>query len=75
MTPDTEEEHDAFDALETLRTSGAISSAVGWAVAQGKVLERNPHILKDIKCSLRGKYKGRSMQNRAILLFFLKQVM
>ena len=75
VAPESEEEFDAYDALDTLLSSGAVSSAMGWAIAQGEELVNNLPLLREIKCSLRGKFKGRSIPNRSKLLFFLKQVM
>ena len=54
VIPETEEQYAAFEELVSLLSSGALSSALGWAVAQGKCLEDNLSLQKEIKCSLRG---------------------
>ena len=58
VMPETEEQYGAFDELDSLVSSGELSSALGWAVAQGKCLDDNLSLQKEIKCSLRGKFKG-----------------
>ena len=54
VIPETEEQYAAFEELVSLLSSGALSSAQGWAVAQEKCLEDNLSLQNEIKCSLRG---------------------
>ena len=72
VIPETEEQYAAFEELVSLLSSGTLSSALGWAVAQGKCLEDNLSLQKEIKCSLRGSSFHAGSFDSSI--FFLKQV-
>ena len=72
VAPATDEEEEAFAELDDLLLSGELSSAIGWAIAQGKLLLSNRDEIRELKKMTQ--LHGRSSQNWAILLFFVKQV-
>ena len=76
VAPVTCEEEEVFIELEQLISSGTLSSSIGWAIAQGKALlsQQGRDEVLEIKEKLRGIYHGRSLQNWALLMFFLKRV-
>ena len=76
VAPDTDEEEEAFTEFEDLILSGEVSSAIGWAIKQRQVLldDRGSSAVKELKERLRGIFHGRTCQNWAVLLFFLKEV-
>ena len=64
--------HDSYLSV----IAGEISTMVGWAIEQGKVLNSSEvrEEVKALKESLRGTVTGRSQTNLAVLLFFVKKV-
>jgi hypothetical protein len=73
IAPSTDEEQDAFDYLEELIESQAISSSIGWIIRQGNIL-KDKEEMKSMKSHLRRYYKGRSITNWSLLALCAKQV-
>lgn len=74
VAPTTEIEEDAFIELDSIISSGKLSSAIGWAICCGENLaELKKDILKYCK-RLKGAFSGRDLKNWATLMFFLDQV-
>ena len=69
VCPTTDIEEDAFVELDSIISSGQLSSAIGWAIRCGDNLaERRKDILKHCK-RLKGAFCGRDLKNWATLLF------
>ena len=72
VAPSTDEEEAAFAEIEDLLFSGELSSAIGWAISVGKQLSCCREEIRELKKLTQ--LQGRSSQNWAILLFFVKRV-
>ena len=69
VAPVTDEEEYAFMELESIISSGELSSAIGWAIGCGSQLaDRKGDILE--MCH----FSGRVLKNWGTVLFFLDQV-
>lgn len=74
VAPTTEVEEDAFMELDSIISSGKLSSAIGWAIRCGENLaEHKKDILKYCK-RLKGAFNGRDLKNWATLTYFIDQV-
>lgn len=73
ITPETEEQQSAFDALEDMLDDHRPSSAIGWAISQRDEL-RNKAAIREMKALLKGPFQGRTTGNWALVLVCTKQV-
>ena len=73
VTPEMDEQQDAFDQLDDILGEGTPSSAVGWAIKQQSVLGSKEEI-RATKRLLWGSFLGRSAHNWALLTICAKQV-
>lgn len=74
VAPSNEQEDVVYAKLDDLIISNKLSSSIGWAIEKGKDLMNSKDVVTQMRKKLRSIFQGRSCNNWAILLFFVKQV-
>ena len=73
VSPQNEEQQEAFDTLDDILEDKQPSAAVCWAIQQHAVVTQK-HEIRQMKQSLQGSFKGRAQRNWALLTLCGKQV-
>ena len=74
VAPTTDEEEEAFMELDSIISSGELSSAIGWAIGCGSHLAQKKSDILNMCHKLKGTFSGRVLKNWGTVLFFLDQV-
>lgn len=74
VCPASDEEEEAFMELDSIISSGELSSSIAWAIGCGNRLSHDKDEIREFCSKLKGSFSGRVLKNWGTLLYFLNKV-